>query len=283
MNRFTGREYSQFKNSLVATYLSLCDFYRPKFFILENVRNFATFKKGLVLKLCLATLLKLGYQTTFAILQAGQFGVPQARRRLFILAAAPGETLPLFPEPQHVISPRTGSLVIRLGGEKYHSNAWWTKSAPFRQSTVRDAIGDLPLIREGESQMQYMGEARSHLQKKLRMNSQLLFDHVTRSVDPLSSMRISMIPAVPGGCDWRDLPNKAVTLKDGTTIGRLRYEFEDVKNGRGSTGAKRGVCGCMEGGKCDPADKQDKTLIPWHLVHTSSGSVLSFNFWKLLS
>ena len=132
--------------------------------------------------------------------------------------------------------------------------------------------------------MQYMGEARSHLQKKLRIDSHLLFDHVTRSVDPLTSKRISMIPAVPGGCDWRDLPNKAVTLKDGTTIEKLRYEFEDVKNGRSSTGAKRGVCGCMEGGKCDPADKQDKTLIPWHLVHTSAGSVvLSFSRRKILN
>ena len=28
MNRFNQREYSRFKNSLVATYLSYCDFYR---------------------------------------------------------------------------------------------------------------------------------------------------------------------------------------------------------------------------------------------------------------
>ena len=28
MNRFNHREYSQFKNSLVSTYLSYCEYYR---------------------------------------------------------------------------------------------------------------------------------------------------------------------------------------------------------------------------------------------------------------
>ena len=114
MNRFNHREYSQFKNSLVSTYLSYCDYYRPRYFILENVRNFASFKKSMVLKLCLQTLIKLGYQCTFTVLQAGQFGVAQTRRRAIILAAAPGEKLPLFPEPLHVFSPKACSLSVQI-------------------------------------------------------------------------------------------------------------------------------------------------------------------------
>ncbi len=38
-------QYSRFKNSLVSTYLSYCDFYRPKFFLLENVKNFGHYKE----------------------------------------------------------------------------------------------------------------------------------------------------------------------------------------------------------------------------------------------
>ncbi len=91
MNHFNEREYSMFKNSLVASFLSLCDYYRPKFFLLENVRNFANYKKSLVLKLCIRTLLAMGYQCTFGALQTGNFGVPQQRLRFFILAAAPGQ------------------------------------------------------------------------------------------------------------------------------------------------------------------------------------------------
>ena len=71
MNRFNSREYSQFKNSLVVSYLSYCEYYRPRFFLLENVRNFVSFKKSLVLKLTLRCLLKMGYQCTFGVLPAG--------------------------------------------------------------------------------------------------------------------------------------------------------------------------------------------------------------------
>ena len=50
------------QNSLVVSYLSYCDYYRPRFFILENVRNFVSFKRSMVLKLTLRCLIKMGYQ-----------------------------------------------------------------------------------------------------------------------------------------------------------------------------------------------------------------------------
>ena len=118
MNRFNSREYSQFKNSLVVSYLSYCDYYRPRFFLLENVRNFVSFKKSMVLKLTLRCLLKMGYQCTFGVLQAGQYGVPQTRRRAIILAAAPGEKLPYYPEPTHCFSPRGVQLTVMVDEKK---------------------------------------------------------------------------------------------------------------------------------------------------------------------
>ena len=93
-------------NSLVSTYLSYCDYYRPRFFILENVQNFANYKKGMVLAVGALSedSGQDGLQCTFAVLQVGQYGVAQTRRRTIILAAAPGEKLPLYPEPRHVFS-----------------------------------------------------------------------------------------------------------------------------------------------------------------------------------
>ena len=81
MNRFNSRAYSSFKNSLVVSYISFCDYYKPRFFIMENVRNFVSFKKSTVLKLTISCLVRMGYQCTFGILQAGNYGVPQTRRR----------------------------------------------------------------------------------------------------------------------------------------------------------------------------------------------------------
>lgn len=50
---------------------SYCDYYRPKFFLLENVRNFVSFKSSMVLKLTLRCLVRMGYQCTFGVLQVG--------------------------------------------------------------------------------------------------------------------------------------------------------------------------------------------------------------------
>jgi len=43
----------------------------------------------------------IGFSLRWTNLKCSDFGVPQQRRRFFIIAAAPGETLPPFPEPTH--------------------------------------------------------------------------------------------------------------------------------------------------------------------------------------
>ncbi|NXN16252.1 DNMT1 methyltransferase, partial [Indicator maculatus] len=101
---------------------SYCDYYRPRFFLLENVRNFVSFKRSMVLKLTLRCLVRMGYQCTFGVLQAGQYGVAQTRRRAIVLAAAPGERLPMFPEPLHVFAPRACQLSVVVDDKKFVSN-----------------------------------------------------------------------------------------------------------------------------------------------------------------
>ena len=66
------------------------------------------------------------------VFQAGNFGVSQTRRRAFILAAAPGEKLPLFPEPTHVFSRRGCQLTVVVDDQKFISNSRWFYSAPYR-------------------------------------------------------------------------------------------------------------------------------------------------------
>ncbi|CAH0715662.1 unnamed protein product, partial [Brenthis ino] len=219
MNRFNSREYSNFKNSLVASYLSFCDFYRPKYFILENVRNFVAFKKGMVLKLTLRALLDMGYQCTFGVLQAGNYGVPQTRRRLVVLAAAPGRALPAYPEPTHVFSRRACSLAVSVDGKRFATNARWEESAPRRTCTVRDAMGDLPRVPNGASRadLDYGGMPATHCQRRARARDDAarLRDHVCKHMAPLVQARIARVPTAPGS-DWRDLPNLSVTLSDGT-------------------------------------------------------------------
>jgi site-specific DNA-cytosine methylase len=48
----------------VMSYLSYADFYRPRYFLLENVRNFVSHNKSFTFRLTLRTLLDLGYQVS---------------------------------------------------------------------------------------------------------------------------------------------------------------------------------------------------------------------------
>ncbi|XP_017883668.1 DNA (cytosine-5)-methyltransferase PliMCI-like [Ceratina calcarata] len=271
MNRFNKRQYSLFKNSLVVSFLSYCDYYRPKFFIMENVHNFLSFKKHVVLKLTLRCLIRMGYQCAFESLQAGNYGVPQSRRRAILLAAAPGQTLPKYPEAMHVFR-KHFNIRTYIGKKYYDTTRTWT-SAPYRTITVKDAIFDLPEIKNGCStlKMPYTSDPVSHFQRKIRrkLTEPMLRDHICKTMNPLILTRISHIPLTVGA-DWRDLPNIAITLGTGYKVKKLEYTHDDKKMGRAPTGALRGVCNCAEGDKCDPMARQFDTLIPWCLPHTGT-------------
>mgnify|MGYP002628180812 CR=1 FL=1 len=214
LNIHKEREYSKFKNSLIPTYLSYCDFYRPRFYILENVRNLVANENGMVLKLILATLVRMGYQVTFNVLQAGHFGVAQTRRRLIVLAAAPGEKLPIYPEPLHNF-PGPHFQEIEVDGRKY-STTCSRPGAPRRALTCWDAISDLPVIPAGHDKvtMDYSSEPQSQMQRRFRSCSRQLEDHITKSLNSLQQERIRMVPTDPGA-DWRDIPNQRRSLDDG--------------------------------------------------------------------
>ncbi|XP_039566872.1 DNA (cytosine-5)-methyltransferase 1-like, partial [Passer montanus] len=116
--------------------------------------------------------------------QAGQYGVAQTRRRAIVLAAAPGEKLPMFPEPLHVFAPRACQLSVVVDDKKFVSNITRTYSGPFRTITVRDTMSDLPEIRNGASALEisYNGEPQSWFQRQIRGSQYqpILRDHICK-------------------------------------------------------------------------------------------------------
>lgn len=91
--------------------------------------------------------------------------------RAIILAAAPGEKLPFYPEPTHTFSPRGIQLTVQVDDFRFEACVKNTKSAPFRTITVRDALSDLPEIRNGAKQdeMSYNEEPQSTFQRHVSL------------------------------------------------------------------------------------------------------------------
>ncbi|GAB4848558.1 DNA (cytosine-5)-methyltransferase 1B [Ancistrocladus abbreviatus] len=218
MNRFNQSAWSKVQCEMILAFLSFAEYFRPKYFLLENVRNFVSFNKGQTFRLTLASLLEMGYQVRFGILEAGAYGVSQSRKRAFIWAASPEETLPEWPEPMHVFA--GPELRVTLDSNTQYAAVRSTANgAPFRSITVRDTIGDLPAVGNGASAatMEYKGEPVSWFQKTIRGDMMVLTDHISKEMNELNLIRCQRIPKRPG-CDWRDLPDEKVRLSNGQMV-----------------------------------------------------------------
>ncbi|WZN58936.1 DNA (cytosine-5)-methyltransferase [Chloropicon roscoffensis] len=256
MNRFSQRNrltieneerlvWSLVQNDMVLNFLSWADVTRPKYFMLENVRNFVAHNKGSTFKVVIRTLNELGYQVRFGVMNAGSFGVSQSRKRLFIFGAAPGAKLPEWPEPKTVFRASQISIpydVYRawdcsrdLGTvyQTYHS----ASGAPLRAVTVQDTLGDLPEIENGnlkDTEMDYSEKPTSSFQKDIRVGATILTDHICKDLNPLNLYRCSLIPKNQPGQDWR-------ALEDAVHEGRIDEKFTD------------------------PLDLKEKDVVPWCL------------------
>ncbi|KAK7283728.1 hypothetical protein RIF29_13469 [Crotalaria pallida] len=230
MNRFNQSSWSKVQCEMILAFLSFADYFRPRYFLLENVRNFVSYNKGQTFRLTLASLLEMGYQVRFGILEAGAFGVSQSRRRAFIWAASPGDVLPEWPEPMHVFS--APELKISLSeGVKYAAVRSTANGAPLRAITVRDTIGDLPPVGNGASKMnmEYGCEPISWFQRNIRGDMVVLKDHISKEMNELNLIRCQRIPKRPGA-DWRDLPEEKIKLSDGQVVNLIPWCLPNTAN-----------------------------------------------------
>jgi len=71
---------------------------RPKFFVVENVMGLLRHSHDLGIEI--GRLMNAGYLPALTVLNAADYGVPQERKRVFIIGHLNG-SLPLWPEPTH--------------------------------------------------------------------------------------------------------------------------------------------------------------------------------------
>ncbi|XP_078178601.1 LOW QUALITY PROTEIN: DNA (cytosine-5)-methyltransferase 1A-like [Carex rostrata] len=228
MNRFNNSTWSKVQCEMILAFLSFVVYFCPRYFLLENVRNFVSFNKGQTFRLSLASLLDMGYQVRFGILEARAFGVARSRKRAFVWATAPGELLPEWPEPMHVFA-GLELKIVAPGGISYAAVPSTAYGAPFRSITVRDAIGELPPVENGSSKLtiEYVSYPVSWFQKYIRENMMALNDHIFKEMNELNLIRCQRIPRCPGA-EWRDLPDEKVKLSSGQTVDLIPWCLPNI-------------------------------------------------------
>lgn len=105
---------------LVAKFAKLAVEINPDFVTMENVPALLRYKDGRVFKEFCDHLIGAGYQLHWTVAKCEEFGVPQKRRRLVVIAAKSGNLQPLRPTHSAALS-------------------------------VRDAIGQLPELQAGKA------------------------------------------------------------------------------------------------------------------------------------
>ena len=73
------------RGNLALTFCAILDKFRPKWFIWENVPGVLSSNKGRDFGSFLGAVAELGYGASYRVLDAQNFGVPQRRRRVFVV------------------------------------------------------------------------------------------------------------------------------------------------------------------------------------------------------
>ncbi|ESK94207.1 dna (cytosine-5)-methyltransferase -like, partial [Moniliophthora roreri MCA 2997] len=156
------------RTTLPCNMLSFVEEYDPDYFLLENVTGLLRYpllattdgrrltggiKMGVV-KMIMRVLIALGYQVRFKILEAGQYGCPQSRKRIIFLGAKRGLKLPDFPIPTHAFTkacawrvpcnPKKRLLPVTHSKDSESIEGGSYHYAPMNPISIKDAIGDLP-------------------------------------------------------------------------------------------------------------------------------------------
>lgn len=80
-----GRSLQDPRNQLYKQMVRVVRDKQPRYFLGENVKGLSSFGKGEVLKTIVNEFAQVGYKVRHALINAADYGVPQARKRLLIL------------------------------------------------------------------------------------------------------------------------------------------------------------------------------------------------------
>ncbi|GAB3041660.1 DNA cytosine methyltransferase [Natronobiforma cellulositropha] len=150
------------RNELVVEYAKTVAELDPEVVVLENVTGFLNMHGGQYHEELRETLSEIGYTVQQPeVLTAADYGVPQLRERVIIVATRGGRVE--VASPTH--RPREGQEPLR-GGEDLDPYV-----------TVEDAVGDLSFLRYGQEATQYKLRPLTDYQREMRDGADELYNH----------------------------------------------------------------------------------------------------------
>jgi DNA (cytosine-5)-methyltransferase 1 len=156
-------------------FLRFVDELKPEWVVFENVAGILQTDRGSFVRQIESHLAEAGYRTMTGLLDAADVGVPQHRTRFFLVAAR--NQMPPDIRPQ----------------------------VPRKPATVMDAIGDLPILRNGSARpaLPYRSPPKSAYAETLRGGAEQCDGHiVTRNADHI----VERYKHIPQGGNWADIP-----------------------------------------------------------------------------
>lgn len=197
------RDKNDQRNLLYREFLRVVSVVEPKIVLIENVKEFGKYilpEGGLLVDDVAKRLSRMGYDCQYMVADIGRYGIPQDRRRFFLL------------------------------GMKYCPLDFNLKEALERFAcppmSLGEAIGDLPEVKpwqykDGDT-MPYTGPAENDFQRRMRGESTEVCNHIPMQHTPKTVEKFKFL--LEGG-EKQDLPDELRSFVRGNvgTISKSKY------------------------------------------------------------
>jgi len=175
-----SRNMGNKNNSMYLHFIKFVKVLNPQWILFENVEGLKNFEKGKILANIIENFRDLGYRVKMDVLNSADYGVPQKRKRLFIVGWKNKKIEFVFPK----------------------------KRIEKDYITVEDALSDLPDLENGDAfpalkYKRYSG--LSEYQKKMRNGNAETYNHfVSRNFDYV----IERYKYIKQGENWESIPDR---------------------------------------------------------------------------
>jgi len=184
------RKYDD-KAKLYREYIRMLKIIQPRMFIFENVKGILSMKDGANCSVLNRIIKKfesigdnLGYSVSYKTLDAVNFGIPQYRERVFIVGIR-------------------NDLNIK----------WSFPEGNSPKLSIKEAICDLPLLKQGKEKTNYLEKPSNNYQKLMRYSNELLTYHYAALHGDKINTVIKNVSQGKGRLDFNQLVDKGLVNK----------------------------------------------------------------------